>query len=353
MIKARSRESKTLVNPAIQFERTFTFFLRRSDLATRLLSMKLFKTPEPHDNSRLSFLNAMPNFSNYLASICGALGLSELDQRSNFASSPTAAFIPEDPHRSVSLINQTRGAQARSVEKTSAVHGLDYACLSYPLDDLLDGFSDSLHSPDGDVAFIIGEGTNSNDPGLFFNSLIPHYFRAAISTEPQEPACLASDLNDIVCSCQAERSAVACFYAHYQSSSKTLRYVNAGYRAPLLVRSNPDQTFRLTKGGPPFGSELAPRYSQGTLKLQSGDRLTAFSQGVADMHSEASITRIMRHWTKQPAAEIARSIIHNPPGGSSSTSLDRIVMVASFDEDRIATESAFAEPQLAAVACHA
>jgi hypothetical protein len=239
----------------------------------------------------------------------------------------------------------------------SRIPGLDCACLSNPVNDLLDGFFDNLESPEGEMAFILGEGVNRSDPGLFANALITHYFRAAVFVEPQQARDLAHDLNDLVCSDdEAIPSPVSCFYAHYTSSTKMLRYFNAGHRPPLLFRRNPDQVLYLDRGGPALGSELTPRYVQGAVQMQSGDRLVAFTNGVAkswssqdEQTADASLARIMKSWEHESAAEIASFIIHDAPGAGNSSQQERIVVVASVDDEQPTACHTFSKQLAAAV----
>lgn len=214
--------------------------------------------------------------------------------------------------------------------------GLDLACVSSPSRDLLDSFLDTITSPEGEVAFIIGEGTNTSDRDLFLNSLIPHYFRAAVSSGQWEPRSLAIDLNDIVCSGNQANSEVTCFYARYTKSSQILRYFNAGHRAPLLIHGKSDQVINLSQGGPPFGSQRTPRYSQGAVQLQTGDRLIAFTEGVAkswsaedDVMADAELRAIMRRWKHERAEGIAKYVINEAPKAACFGQLERIVIAAS------------------------
>jgi hypothetical protein len=217
----------------------------------------------------------------------------------------------------------------------ATVQGLDCAGVCRPPEDLLDGYLQWLAPSIGDVAFVIGEGTNPNDLDLCVNSLIGHYFRVAGGGELLKPKRIACDLNDLVFDSR-DRKTVSCFYAHYTAATRVLRYFNAGHRSPLLLRSNPDHAIRLNKGGQPLGSAQTQSYSEGLLQLKSGDRMIAFTTGVAeswvtpnDSSGEIALLNIMRGWAEESATEIANLIIAEGTSAIRPRQLDRIAVVAS------------------------
>ena len=58
-------------------------------------------------------------------------------------------------------------------------------------------------------------------------------------------------------------------------------YCNAGLPAPLLLRQN-KTVERLEKGGPMLGALQGAAYSQGSVRLNPGDMLIAYSDGVTE-----------------------------------------------------------------------
>ena len=213
---------------------------------------------------------------------------------------------------------------------------LDYAEVCSPCEDLLDDYFECLASSRGDVAFVIGERLNAGEPSLCVNSLIRHYFSAAVGMERQRAEVLTADLNDIVCAARETETPVSCFYAYYASDSGVLNYCNAGHQAPLLVRTNPNQVVHLKKGGPALGSELTPRYSAGSLQLRPGDRLIAFTRGVSeawaraeDITGEATLAKMLKEWREERAADLAKRVIGDAPEHAFEQQNERVVFVAT------------------------
>ncbi len=236
-----------------------------------------------------------------------------------------------------------------------AALGLDFAGVSRPAQDLLDGYMEWLVPSPGEMAFVIGERADMCETGLVSNSLILHYFRTAVSQGVPEPRRLASELNDLLCNIWESRSTATCFYAYYEESTKLLRFMNAGHQPPLLIRTNPCEIFRLKQGGPSLGLWDTTRFTEGAVQLKAGDRLVAYTSGVVeawasedDIAAEAALVSVLDNWRNESAAEIANLIVDNEPV-TGRAQFDRIAIVASIDSLHPVTDYNCAEQQLEAV----
>ena len=75
------------------------------------------------------------------------------------------------------------------------------------------------------------------------------------------------------------------FIAEIEPLTRTMRYVNAGHNAPILIRAS-HRCERFQAGGPPLGLPLfrgaEPHYDCGSIQLEAGDLLFVFTDGVID-----------------------------------------------------------------------
>jgi phosphoserine phosphatase RsbU/P len=75
------------------------------------------------------------------------------------------------------------------------------------------------------------------------------------------------------------------FIGEIEPLTGTMRYVNAGHNAPILMRVS-HTCQRLESGGPPLGLPLfrgaEPHYDCGSIQLEAGDLLFVFTDGVID-----------------------------------------------------------------------
>jgi sigma-B regulation protein RsbU (phosphoserine phosphatase) len=249
-----------------------------------------------------------------------------------------------------------RGREWMETPRKPSALGLDFAGVSRPAEDLLDGYVGWLTPAPGEMAFIIGERADMCETSLISNSLILHYFRTAVSQGVPAPRRLACELNNLVFNVWDCQSTATCFYAHYTSSTKILRFINAGHQPPLLIRTNPDEIFRLKHGGPSLGLWNTTRFTEGAVQLKTGDRLVAYTSGVVeawasedDIVAESALVSVLHNWQSESAAEIANLIVDNEPE-SGRAQFDRIAIVASIDTPHPATDYDCADHELAAIA---
>ena len=75
------------------------------------------------------------------------------------------------------------------------------------------------------------------------------------------------------------------FYMVFNVETGQLRYVRGAHPEPLLMRR--DQTIEtLNAYGTPIGFEFSQGYEEGSLQLQSGDRLLIYSDGLLELEDE-------------------------------------------------------------------
>ncbi len=93
-------------------------------------------------------------------------------------------------------------------------------------------------------------------------------------------------LNDLVSENTSDGRFITFFWCYLDSSTNILTYVNAGHNPPMLIRDGAIQY--LDKGGIIFGvmKTLMP-YESETIKLQKGDVLVFFTDGVSEAKNEA------------------------------------------------------------------
>ncbi len=85
-----------------------------------------------------------------------------------------------------------------------------------------------------------------------------------------------------------DASYITFFYAEFNEQSSTLRYTNAGHNPPLLLRWNGEgepKIERLESGGTVLGLFREIEYEDADLKLESGDVVVVFTDGLIEAHN--------------------------------------------------------------------
>jgi serine phosphatase RsbU (regulator of sigma subunit) len=96
-----------------------------------------------------------------------------------------------------------------------------------------------------------------------------------------DPAVAVSEVNAELCQDQDAPPIAALFFARLDPVENELVYCNAGLPAPLLLRHN-KAVDRLEKGGPMLGALQEAEYNTGSVRLNPGDMLLAYSDGVTE-----------------------------------------------------------------------
>jgi len=100
---------------------------------------------------------------------------------------------------------------------------------------------------------------------------------------------LAEKMNRFLHQSTGAKSYATFFYAQLDEATRRLRYVNAGHLPPYLLRSSdslPPAIEELTTGGAVIGLFPQMAYDEGTVDLQPGDVLVAFTDGLVERRGE-------------------------------------------------------------------
>jgi serine phosphatase RsbU (regulator of sigma subunit) len=106
-----------------------------------------------------------------------------------------------------------------------------------------------------------------------------------------------------------------------------------------LIRHQPDEVLVLEGSGPVLGLQEAPAYAEGSVKLRSGDRLVAFTQGIIEAlaaktlrSAESVLIAMARHSENLGPAQLANRIVAECESARQGTQLDKSVFVACADD---------------------
>ncbi|HEV2400337.1 MAG TPA: PP2C family protein-serine/threonine phosphatase [Candidatus Sulfotelmatobacter sp.] len=103
-----------------------------------------------------------------------------------------------------------------------------------------------------------------------------------LSTAQVPLAELASNMNRYACSnSQGGLRFTTAFLAEYDTTRRTLHYINAGHNNPILRRAG-GQIERLDVGGLPFGILPEVQYQTATVTLAPGDWVIIFTDGLVE-----------------------------------------------------------------------
>jgi sigma-B regulation protein RsbU (phosphoserine phosphatase) len=96
-----------------------------------------------------------------------------------------------------------------------------------------------------------------------------------------DPARLFNHLNTFLCD-HAEVGRYATMFFGILDENGGLEYINAGHPSPILIRQNGSAEEAFTEGSFPVGLVPHAEYFTAAVKLEPGDTLVLFSDGVTE-----------------------------------------------------------------------
>jgi serine phosphatase RsbU (regulator of sigma subunit)/pSer/pThr/pTyr-binding forkhead associated (FHA) protein len=156
------------------------------------------------------------------------------------------------------------------------------AAASLPCRSIGGDFYDYVDLPDGALGFALGDVAGKGPPAALLSAMMQGIFAAQAATN-EAPAQTISRVNLALYRRGLESRFVTLMYGALHQDGQ-LTYCNAGHNPPLVVGgSGAGSTVRrLERGGPIVGLFEGAQYEEETVRLNPGDWLIIFSDGVSE-----------------------------------------------------------------------
>ena len=197
-------------------------------------------------------------------------------------------------------------------------YGISYA--TRPANTVAGDYYDVILRPgatlkDDRVLFVVADVAGKSIPA----AMLMATFQASLRTLSSSRVALAqlvSDLNRYACSnSQGGARFTTAFLAELDPATGELVYVNAGHNVPILRRRS-GVVERPGVGGIPIGVLADATYEVGTTRLDSGDWLVIFTDGVVEAvnaggeeYDEPRLVRVVDRGCGALPAELLRSLL--------------------------------------------
>ena len=139
-------------------------------------------------------------------------------------------------------------------------------------------FFDYQDLPDGRFAFALGDVAGKGPPAALLSALVQGIF-AGQGGEAVSPAQTIRRMNDALIRRAIEARYVTLMYGQLRADGQ-LTYCNAGHNPPLVVGHSGMR--RLEVGGQPVGMFEDVTFDEETLRLETGDWVVIFTDGVSE-----------------------------------------------------------------------
>lgn len=131
------------------------------------------------------------------------------------------------------------------------------------------------------VAFVVGDASGKGLSAALMIANVQSSLRTAALFTGDDPASLLKVVNHQAYSSLPDDRYTTLFYGVFDGAQRTLRYVNAGHNPPVVVRACGSIDW-LEAGGPPVGMFPDSTYEEKVVRLEPGDFLIAYTDGVTE-----------------------------------------------------------------------
>ena len=146
-----------------------------------------------------------------------------------------------------------------------------------------------------------------------------------VETSPDPASALINLNRSLAARCPLGRF-ITFFYGLLDAASGTLHYSNAGHNYPLLLRAN-GKVEQLSESGMVLGIFPSTQYDLMQTKLERGDMLALFSDGVTEActaegteFGEAGLAEFLQARRSQPCSATADALVRHVRGWSGTPS---------------------------------
>ncbi len=187
-------------------------------------------------------------------------------------------------------------ANRRMEDELAVAHSLQHAILpknlppsaAYsgdavmtPAREMAGDFYDYFSLPDGRLGLVIADVSGKGVAAAFFMAITRTVMRTAAQEIDEAGECMRV-VNDRISSENPHDLFVTLFYGILDPSTGNLTYANAGHNAPFLIRQSGTVEMLPLTGGVAVGVMPALEYDERGLKLDIGDTLFLYTDGISE-----------------------------------------------------------------------
>ena len=150
-----------------------------------------------------------------------------------------------------------------------------------PAKDVGGDFYDFFRIDDDHLGFVIADVSGKGVPAALFMTMSYTLLRFT-GTRSLTPVTTVSQSNDMLSKESFDSMFVTVFYGVYCISTGEMRYVNAGHNPPYIIKANGNVDVLPNSNDICMGVTEGFPYQESILKLEKGDMLVAFTDGVTE-----------------------------------------------------------------------
>lgn len=180
---------------------------------------------------------------------------------------------------------------ARQIQETlmpqsiETVTGVEMGVLYFPAREVGGDFYDVVRLSDSRFVVAVGDVSNKGVPAALIVSAIVGIMKTVLQLNPTiSMSELATRVNDLLSRevIKDRDMFVTLFFGDFDLEAMKLTYCNAGHTQGLFWSEKERDITRLMVGGPIIGQFEGTKFKQGEQKLEPGDRLLLYTDGLTE-----------------------------------------------------------------------
>jgi phosphoserine phosphatase RsbU/P len=165
------------------------------------------------------------------------------------------------------------------------------------------------------LGFVIGDVSGKGVPAAIFMAVSRTLLKATAVKGLLPGECLAY-VNDLLCPESVSSMFVTIFYGILNTSTGEIEYANGGHNPPYAICSEGGITELELTGGMALGLMEEMKYRSKTIKLNPGDTLFLFTDGVTEafniednLYSDARLERMLGEFRALEVTDLVKEVI--------------------------------------------
>jgi phosphoserine phosphatase RsbU/P len=191
--------------------------------------------------------------------------------------------------------------------------GLDFSAVCLPASGIGGDYYDVMALAEHRLAFAIADISGKGISAAILMSNL-HAVLRTLAAAGHSPCAICLQLNRHLREVTGGYRFATLFYAEWNPAEQTLRYINAGHNAPILLGA--DGVRRLKAGCPPIGILTENEFHEESLGFRPGDTLVLFSDGVTEAgqsrdneFGESRLEALVTAARNEPLVEIQERVL--------------------------------------------
>jgi sigma-B regulation protein RsbU (phosphoserine phosphatase) len=169
------------------------------------------------------------------------------------------------------------------------IPGLEYAGACRPALDVGGDYYDFIALSKTELGIAIGDVSGKGIPAALLMATLRAFLRGQTMQRQSDLTTIMVNLNKLVFESSTSNRYATFFYGQFDAVSRVMNYVNGGHNPPMLFRQSDAgrEVVRLDAGGPVIGLLEDCFFQQGSVTLQRGDVLVAYTDGISEAMNAA------------------------------------------------------------------